>query len=401
MNITNDNQVSNWEQMADNAFKNSSFNEAYNYYCKILEYDINNWFATYRKGLCVGWQANINNFYGNAVLGGVIDATKLLYSDNSQSNSLKANGSLLMATEVYNWLLALNNMAIGHYNQYASQLVSAAYEFYACEQLICELIKFNLGIINEFVYEHYKDKKGLITLANALCTLGKSTVKNMNLSFRIKTGVKWNSFWCQYEDTYEDIYPDYNTQNACNTLSSFISQFETNLSIWRSNYNIKIKKQQQQEKKERIAKYWEEHSDEKLTYTNRIREIDNEIKNIKDRIIPFDNKIEIIKKDLLQDTKSSSKLTELKKLENSLLHQKSELGMFAFNKKKQIQLQINLLISQITDTERAVELEKWDIKKIVNSRIAEIDKERKPLLEQIAALETEKNTINTELTKDR
>lgn len=106
-------QISNWEKMAGDAFNNKNYSEAYTYYCKILERDTGYWLATYRKGLCIGWQGNLKDMHINEVLGGIVDASKLLYEDEMQTASLKANGVLLMATEVYNWINSINT-ALSH-----------------------------------------------------------------------------------------------------------------------------------------------------------------------------------------------------------------------------------------------------------------------------------------------
>ena len=394
-------QISNWEKMAGDAFSNSNYSEAYTYYCKILEKSVGYWFATYRKGMCMGWQANLKNMHANEVLGGVVDATKLLYADETQTDSLKANGSLIMATEVYNWINAINNLAVNHCNEYGNELVSAAREFYQEEQTICSLIKFNIGMITEFTYENYENKQGLEALANAICNLGRTTVNNMNASFRIKTGRKWNSFWCVYEDVYEDVNPDYKTQNARNDLNSTVSQFQSNLRTWKANYERKVAEQERKEKEERKAQYWAEHAVEKQQYDARLAEIDSDLKALSARFNQYDSKIAEIKKALSQSVSGESQLTEIKRQQSDLMSQKSQLGLFAGKQKKQLQIQIDALQPQIDDLEANVNLQKKAIQDDVSARVAVVEAVRKPIADQINTLESEKKQINTELTKDR
>lgn len=394
-------QISNWEKMAGDAFNNSNYSEAYTYYCKILEKKVGYWFATYRKGMCMGWQANLKNMHSNEVLGGVVDATKLLYGDETQSDSLKANGSLIMATEVYNWINALNNLAVNHCNQYGSQVVSAAREFYQEEQLICSLIKFNIGMVTEFTYHNYENKEGLEALANAICNLGRTTVNNMNASFRIKTGRKWNSFWSVYEDVYENVNPDYKTQNARNDLSSTISQFQSNLRTWKANYERKVTEQLRKEKEERIVQYWAEHFDEKQRYDARLVAIDADLKTLQTQSGQFDSRISEIKEDLSKTVPGESELAAIKRQQSDLMNQKSQLGLFAGKQKKQLQAQIDALQPQINDMEASVNRQRKAIQDDVSARVAAVELERKPIVDRISALEQEKRQINTELTKDR
>lgn len=394
-------QLSNWEKMAGDAFDNSNYSEAYTYYCKILEKNVGYWFATYRKGMCMGWQANLKNMHANEVLGGVVDATKLLYSDETQTDSLKANGSLIMSTEVYNWVNALNNLSVGHCNEYGDQLVSAAQEFYQEEQLICSIIKFNIGMITEFVYENYENKEGLESLVDAICNLGRTTVSNMNASFRIKTGSKWNSFWQIYEDVYEDVSPDYTTRNARSDLNSAISDFQRNIRTWKENYARKIKEQERKEKEERKAKYWAEHAEEKQQYDARIIAIDSELKTIREQTSKYDARIADIQKDLSQMIPAESQLDEIKRQESDLMSQKSKLGLFAGKQKKQLQAQIDALQPQIHDIESTVMRQKKDIQDDVSARVSVVEAECKPFMDKIDALEKEKSMINNELTKER
>ena len=94
-------QVCNWEKMAMAAYDNTNYEEAYTYYCKILEKRVDNWMATFRKGMCIGWQSSLGNIRVNEVLGGAVDATRLLMSDERQTPELVANGKMIMAVEIY------------------------------------------------------------------------------------------------------------------------------------------------------------------------------------------------------------------------------------------------------------------------------------------------------------
>lgn len=394
-------QISNWEKMAGDAFSNSNYSEAYTYYCKILEKRVDYWFATYRKGMCMGWQANLKNMHANEVLGGVVDATKLLYADETQTDSLKANGTLIMATEVYNWVQAINNLAVNHCNQYGSELVSAAREFYQEEQMISALAKFNIGMITEFTYENYENREGLEALANAMCNMGQTIVSNMNATFRIKTGRKWNSFWSIYEDVYEDVSPDYSTIKARNELSTAVGELRSNLRTWKANYERKVAEKIRKEKEERREKYWQEHAAEKQQYDARIVAIDAELKSLRTESSKYDSQISQIKKELSQSVQGEAALSDLKQQQNDLRNQKSQLGLFAGKQKKQLQVQIDALQPQIDEMEATVNRQKKAVKDDVDARVSVVERERKPFTDKISALEKEKSTINTELTKDR
>lgn len=394
-------QISNWEKMAGDAFNNKNYSEAYTYYCKILERDTGYWLATYRKGLCIGWQGNLKDMHINEVLGGIVDASKLLYEDEMQTASLKANGVLLMATEVYNWINSINTLAANHWGEYGMQLVSVTREFYHEEQIICSLIKFNINMITEFVYENYEDKKGIEVLVNAICNLGKIVVENMETSITVKTGKKWNSFWLMYEDVHENVTPDYKTQTFRNDLRSTVSQFQSNFHSWKANYERKVAEQQKKEKEERRFQYWAEHTSEKEQYDARLIEIDSELDSLRTEVEQFDLKITEIKKIFSQSVSGESRLIEIQTQQTDLIIQKSHLGLFAYKQKKQLQSQIDALQPEINDLEVKVDLQKNAIRDDVHTKINVIEAEKKPITDRINALESEKKQINTELTKER
>lgn len=300
-------QVSTWEKMAGDAFNNSNYSEAYTYYCKILEKRVGYWFATYRKGMCQGWQANLKNMHANEVLGGVVDATKLLYADTTQTDVLKANGTFIMATELHNWIQAVSNLVVNHCNEYGNQLVSAAKEFYQQECSVSELIKFNLRMISEFVYENYENKENVERVANAICSLGQTTLSNMNSQFRVKTGSKYNTFWCVYEDVFEDVRPDYRTTSARNELSSAIFELQNNLKIWKENYRKKVAEQRERELDEKRKLYWECHPEEYAEYKqilDREKDIKDKVASIEASMKSIESKFEPISKqyDSLSDS---------------------------------------------------------------------------------------------------
>ena len=204
-----------------------------------------------------------------------------------------------------------------------------------------------------------------------------------------------------YEDVFENVTPDYKTQNARNDLSSTVSQFQSNLRTWKANYERKVAEQIRKEKEERRAQYWAEHAAEKQQYDARLAEIDSELKTLRTQSGQYDSRITEIKKDLSKSVSGENQLAEIKRQQGELKSQKSQLGLFAGKQKKQLQAQIDALQPQIDELEANVNSQKKAIQNDVSSRVATVEAQRKPITDRINALETEKNRINTELTKDR
>ena len=394
-------QLSNWEKMANAAFNNRNYSEAYTYYCKILEKDVGNWFATYRKGMCMGWKANLNNMRANEVVGGVIDAQKLLYADEKQTDSSKADASVIMAKEVYSWIFALSNLVEEHRREYGEKLMSAAQEYYIQEQIIASLLSININMITEVTYRNYEKKEEIEDLVDNICLLGDLVCIYLRHTFTIKTGSQWNSFWLKYDDVYETVTPDYEARDADDNLTSAISEFRNNLYTWKSNYEQEVEDQLRIEAEKRISQYWAAHVAEKKQYDTRIIEIDAEIGEFKEKIDQYDSKISEIRKDFPEQLPDERKLIELKQNLSELTNQKTKLGIFAGKQKKQLQEQIDSLQRQIPEMEKSIMHQKETIQNDVFARIDAVENERRPYCERLSELENERESIIEELTKDR
>lgn len=387
-------QIAIWEKMAGDAFDNKNFSEAYTYYCKILEKRVTYWFATYRKGMCIGWQGDLKNMHTNEVLGGVTDAIKLLVDDETQSDSSKANGLLLMAQEVHDWVGAINSLAVGHGNKFANELVSEAKEFYQREQVVATLAEFNYNMLNEFIYKNCDNKEDVEELINSMYSTGQSVVINLKATFRVKTGSKWSTFWEMYQDVYENVTPDYMTTHACEKLSSAMEELKNRLQTWKKNHERELAD-------ERRAKFWEEHSEEKNQYESRIGAIDSELKILEETSSQYDERIVNIKKDWYKKLPEEKQLDGMKQQQGDLMCQKSLLGLFDVKQKKQLQTQINALQRDIDSMQTSINNQKRAMRDDVESRAAAAEKERQPFKDRIKELEQEKRKINEELTKDR
>ncbi|MDV4150285.1 hypothetical protein R0131_05515 [Clostridium sp. AL.422] len=288
----------------------------------------------------MGWQGNLKNMHTNEVLGGIVDATKLLYADDTQTDLLKANGSLIMATELYNWIQAISNLAVNHCNQYGSQIVSVAQQFYQEECIVSQMLKINMNLLTEFVYNNYEDKDGFERIIRSIASFSRSTIQNMNARFRIKTGRKWNSFWGIYEDVFQDVYPDFNTVSARNELNSAVQTLEANFEVWKRNYTEKIATEKAKALDARRKIFWENNPSRYDLYQNKCNEMKSLCSNI-----------EIAKKELSKAEKEyqpfQKELQDMRNMINTKNTEINRLSKKIFGKKK-AEEQISVLEYEIS-----------------------------------------------------
>ena len=76
VSIDDSGKLATYIQMADSAYSAGNWQEAYNYYGKAQEIDVNNYHSIYRRGLSYGWQGNLMDFREQEVAGAIVNAKK-------------------------------------------------------------------------------------------------------------------------------------------------------------------------------------------------------------------------------------------------------------------------------------------------------------------------------------
>lgn len=267
-----DQQVINWSQIANTAFENSSYQEAYTYYCKIAEVDTSYWLAAYRKGICLGWESTLDNIRMNEVLGGIIEGTKLLLADKKQTDSLKASGTMIMALELHNWTVAICDASVKQANEYAPKLVKSAKDFFEQQTLLSEILQFNINMLNQHVYEYCEDKKGFQELYKEIKKLSETVIYNLSASFKIKTGVTYDNIWNTYTDVYQTVVADSKGNISKGNLERAKNNLVSNINRWKTDYDKKIAEKVRKEREEKRNKFWKENPDIYEKYKNILRE---------------------------------------------------------------------------------------------------------------------------------
>ena len=159
---------------------------------------------------------------------------------------------------------------------------------------------------------------------------------------------------------------------------------------------------EQKEKDERIAKYWEEHAEEKQAFESRLSAIEEEKQPILKAIEEFDSKIEEVnteKEKRLADVEN--KLTAAKDKIASLEKEKEKLGIFSGKQKKELQVQIDNMKERLPAFEEKVNNAINTITEEIVGKTVQIQKACKPHKDKLDALNEEETRIRTELEKDR
>ena len=180
----------NYEKLAERAFNDQLYDQAYDYYNKLLELDSDNWKYIYKKGLCAAWQSTLANFRIDETIKSCKNAFNVIEVENIQLDN-KDEICYEMASEINSVAVAFCSLSQKHYNEFW-ELDSAAPDYWnqllqciSCEEYAALLIK-------DFIDKNEKHKKLYTTI-----------LKNLVIYYvEICTRRRYKTGYNQYGATY-------------------------------------------------------------------------------------------------------------------------------------------------------------------------------------------------------
>lgn len=166
------------------------------------------------------------------------------------------------------------------------------------------------------------------------------------------------------------------------------------------------KAKREEERKKRIAEYWEKHAEEKAKLDQEQDELAKQMDTLKRQISAIEQK-NAAKLGQLREERDKQLLCEVavdkqREVIHSLEEEKSKCGIFKGKEKKAIQARLdNEEKPKLESLEKIADDEKMIHQQKVDSQIAAIQEEGKELREEVAKLKKRSDEITAELTKDR
>lgn len=414
--VDNSHMVDNWIKMGNAAAAAGNNKEAYEYFTKVIEVDSENWRAIYEKGKAGAWQSTLANLRTSEIYQGITMALEIIGRLNmSESELIDIKNEFAVA------LFNINNAITDLMDQNLSNLDDKYFDSHWDQ--MWETRQRHLTNVSQLedavsLISDFKDdlsKSNIIEFKKRMCSDLRSACSSIQYwTDYSQSSLGYLGFNPNEKKPYLDKYwnlvyeirevePNFATDKWCypDPFAPGLHMSDECYKYWAKIDQERQEKKAKEAKKKRFDEYWAEHADEKARYAQRISEIDTEIKGLKEQSSQYDVRISEIKKDLSQRAPAETQLTEVKRQQDELAKQKSNLGFFAGKQKKQIQEQIDSLQCQVDEIEKTISRYKKSIQDDVNERIAAVDLERKPILTRISTLEREKSNINLELTKER
>lgn len=208
---------------------------------------------------------------------------------------------------------------------------------------------------------------------------------------------QWNSFWERYDWVNEYSLNDAAKKSRNDEVAKCerkIKELEKKI----ADKKAAEAKKAEEERKARIAAYWEAHAEEKAALDGEKADLNTKVDALTPQINELDAQIKAAKP--AGDVPSEAETKKLKDQIRDLENRRAKLGLFAGKEKKQIGEEIASLNGRVDSLKAKIEEEK-------KARQAEADKQIAPLQTKVDELrgELEKarkriSAIEAELTKD-
>lgn len=189
VNIDVSDKKKNYEKLAERSFNDKLYDQAYNYYEKLLEMDSDNWQYVYKKGVCAAWQSTLANFRVDETIKACKNAFNIIEINNIELEN-KESVCYQMADDINKVSVAFCQLAQNHYNEFW-ELESAAPEYWGHLQQLIDCEEYAKDIIKNYISSD-ETKNLYVTI-----------LKNLIIYFcDICERRKYKSGYNQYGDTY-------------------------------------------------------------------------------------------------------------------------------------------------------------------------------------------------------
>ena len=165
VNIDISNKQKNYEKLAERSFNDKLYDQAYNYYEKLLELDSDNWQYVYKKGVCAAWQSTLANFRVDETIKACKNAFNIIDINNIELKN-KESVCYQMADDINTVSVAFCKLAQNHYNDFW-ELESSAPEYWDHLQQLIDCEEYAKNIIKDYISDE-KTKVLYVTILKNL-----------------------------------------------------------------------------------------------------------------------------------------------------------------------------------------------------------------------------------------
>ena len=222
-------------------------------------------------------------------------------------------------------------------------------------------------------------------------------------SWKITQG--YTSYWDQYETV--GWHEEYSLNETAKSIRrKRVSEYNQKAEKAPKEAEARQKAKAEKEKQERIAKYWEEHAEEKKKLDGEQADLKKKIAELNSQISAIENKnapkINDLTKERDKKLPTEVEVDKQKDVIRDLENQRSKCGIFKGKEKKAITARIETIEQpKLDELKQKAESEKKSHVDKINQQINAIKDEGKELRVEVDKLNKRSSEITAELTKDR
>lgn len=189
--IDDSNKTDNYQTLASRAFENEQYDQAYEYYSKLLEINTDNWMYIYKKGICSAKKSTLAQFKVDEVVKACKDALRVL--EKNEVKDLK-EVHYKMASEINEISIDFRRKAGSQYNKdWEAQSAAPEYWERLKKCLSCE--EYAMNLIEPYIKTEVREFE-----------LYKMIVKNCIFWFVELCAIRrYRTGYNQYGPTYNNI----------------------------------------------------------------------------------------------------------------------------------------------------------------------------------------------------
>jgi len=391
--VDNTEKINNMMINAKRAYDDGKYPQAEQLYGQVLNEDPNNVMAILYEGLALGWQGNTVKFTMSQAHDAAVRALELAHEQMGDSEAFKAFYVIVLA-EISNLGAALIKLCQKNRTEVANTFTRQM------NDLTRRLNALPYGVDTSFLEReahhdkaHYEEQENKFkkvqdeTLFLMLNTYKKVVELISNINFY--TREDFAHIQSEIKDLKECALFDSTKrrgQDIMNKISSYLRQMD---------------EAERAEKKRIIEAYWEAHPEEKAALEAERQTLEAEKKELDEKIAVYTVKLNELKKEKAEKVSAELEQDDYKKEIRALLGDRSELGLFSFKERKEIDEKMEVLRTKISGLELLVEKQKKEKEKDIAARNSAIRQEMRPMEERKRIIITRISEIEAEFVMNR
>lgn len=399
--IDRSNEIANRIQSIKNEFKNGNNENVKGLCLELLNIEPDCYEAIIYGGLAEGWQSSIANnrlTITSNELQRAIEIIRRLEETDEKFTKLcimPMQEMKKIAAAMFRTYANYNDEQNKQYNEYQAEARKAASEAwdYLGNSGVQKIIQERIESYKNMAIELENNR---VNTYNNGCGVVCTSV--LNVAITIINNIHNEEDVCP--EFFEELESFYEVCNGYRTTEGAVSQ-SNSIKEYLSNARVEYRNKQNKLKEEKIAKYWEEHADEKTALESELETLTQEGNDYIKSINEIDEAYDALRAQKYEEVPSDKNIADCKERIEQLVKEKLSLGLFKGKEKKALQERIDEIETELSRYRGKRKEEKTELEHRIDAQIKEVYEKGVHFREKVAEIEKRIEEIKAELDRDR